>query len=117
MDEDAQRIAILSSMGWSELKRTGRRGDDGPLGALRGTSPDGKRDQIAPNPLTNLNAIHEAEEWLVANTRLAWQYYLNLGRNGGNFHQWSKIHATAPQRCEAFLRTLNLWSTGSEAGE
>lgn len=57
---------------------------------------------------TDLNAMHAAEK-VLEDRGLTFQYQLLLGRNGGNNHEWSKIHATAAQRAEAFLKTLGLW--------
>jgi len=62
------------------------------------------------DPQNDLNAMHGAEK-VIDEQRLwyAYAYYLNLGRNGGNNHEWTKIHATAAQRFDAFGKTLNLW--------
>lgn len=59
LSDDELRIKVLELIGWTNFSRTGRRGEDGPQGALRGTSPDGKPNRIAPNPVKNLNAIHD----------------------------------------------------------
>lgn len=57
-----------------------------------------------PDYLNDLNAMHEAEktifgpQWTLYREKLA-----TLGYN-------ASVHTTAAQRCEAFLRTLNLWT-------
>ncbi len=63
-----------------------------------------------PDYLNDLNAMHEAENML-QDCEIKWSAFQN--------HLWRAIephrhalHATAAQRAEAFLRTLNLW-TGS----
>ena len=61
-----------------------------------------------PYYCSDLNAMHEAEN-VLEEKRLVWQYEMTLGRNGGNGFIWSKIHATARQRAEAFLRTIGKW--------
>jgi hypothetical protein len=61
-----------------------------------------------PNYCTDLNAMHEAEKML-KEKGLVSKYEMTLGRNGGNRFNWSKIHTTARQRAEAFLRTLGKW--------
>lgn len=64
-------------------------------------------DCFANDPLRDLNAMHEAE-----NTALSEEVWPEYGDNlrtvmHGSFRPtW---HATAAQRAEAFLRTLNLW--------
>lgn len=58
MENDAQRIAILQVMGWKDLKRSNSES------ALRGTDPEGEKNQIAPNPLVNLNVMNMAEDFL-----------------------------------------------------
>jgi hypothetical protein len=64
-----------------------------------------------PNYPPDLNAMHEAEKGLTKHQR-----FLYINALGvivcGNDHQpptWLMITATAVQRAEAFLRTLNLW--------
>ena len=61
-----------------------------------------------PDYRSDLNAMHEVEKVL---TEPQQQRYLellfnNFGKNG----VWMVCHATAAQRAEAFLRTLNLWT-------
>lgn len=54
----------------------------------------------------SLDAMHEAEK--VLNLEQQQEYWLRLCRDivPLSFNAW---HATAAQRSEAFLRTLNLW--------
>jgi hypothetical protein len=61
-----------------------------------------------PDYCNDLNAMHEAEK-VLEEKRLVWKYEMTLTRNGGNGFNWSKIHATALQRAEAFLKTLGKW--------
>jgi hypothetical protein len=65
-------------------------------------------EKKVPNYCDDLNAMHEAEN-VLEEKRLVWQYEMTLGRNGGNGFIWSKIHATARQRAEAFLKTIGKW--------
>jgi cytochrome b involved in lipid metabolism len=87
---------------------------------------DGKWWQdCAPNregyndPLSDLNAVHEAEKVLTLNQNAKYWlmlydivYDMNGDRSELTGH-WEDLkttgHATAAQRVEAFLRTLNLW--------
>lgn len=94
---DLDRIAPLRKMkgGWHYLEES-----------------HGGADTWARVPLylTDLNAMHEAEKVLTTtalcdeyNSRL--ESMMDIGDPSG----W-KWHATAAQRAEAFLRTLNLWT-------
>jgi hypothetical protein len=83
--------------------------------------------RVLPNYLTDLNAMHEAEkvlEYRIApqcsdyiDTRDAFLRHLQrIQRNTPSEDRiitlstgWCFLRATAAQRAEAFLRTLNLW--------
>ena len=69
----------------------------------------GRFDDSSPSYLSDLNAMHEAEK--VLETGLRGRYLLNLEQTTNNTEQkaWPEVTATAPQRAEAFLRTLNLY--------
>ena len=58
-----------------------------------------------PDYLNDLNAMHEAEK--VLNEAYLWNRYK------GWLLTWmtEPIRATAPQRCEAFLKTIGKWVT------
>ena len=103
MTPEQQRIAIAQACGWT------RKNVDleYPL-----TRPEGrweKDDKVVyhpgqlPNYLTDLNAMHEAEKVKIIGTEYESDYCMYLYENA---HQ---CFATAPQRAEAFLRTLNLY--------
>ena len=58
------------------------------------------------DPLNDLNAMHEAEKVIGPIKGIQFCYHLNeMGISG----EWEILTATAAQRAEAFLRTLNLW--------
>ena len=61
-----------------------------------------------PDYLNDLNACHEMEKSL-ADTFQRRNYYQTLDEITGD--QWNTIGATATQRCEAFLKTINLWKS------
>ena len=60
--------------------------------------------------------MHEAEKALTHDQQM--QYVRHLANpwdtdpNGNYWKMWLCATATAAQRAEAFLRTLNLWTTG-----
>lgn len=60
-----------------------------------------------PDYLGDLNAMHKAEKCLYTKHPDLWSdYIVAVEMITGSL---SALHATAPQRAEAFLRTLNLW--------
>lgn len=70
-----------------------------------------------PDYLNDLNAMHEAESQFET-TGQALEFIAQLKgvilrhaglRPDGHCGHWRITHATAAQRAEAFLRTLNLW--------
>ena len=112
MTPEQQRIAIAEACGWklhSELDATwcSPHQSDCPLVA----------DLIPlPDYLNDLNAMHEAKKVLTDDQRFAMSCLLKDLVGKGKFWAccesecWSLIaYATAAQRAEAFLRTLNLW--------
>jgi hypothetical protein len=59
-----------------------------------------------PDFVNDLNAMHEAEKYLISGTPGLWECYENRLKawHGGN-----AIHATASERAETFLRTIGKW--------
>lgn len=69
-----------------------------------------------PDYLNDLNAIHEAEKVLTT-TEQQNSYYANIAEITWGCEETSdrqvvfnQLTATAAQRAEAFLKTLNLWT-------
>jgi len=95
MNKEQQRIKIAEACGfdkshWLELGS----------GIVFGTSGS------LPDYLNDLNAMHEAEK--VLNNTNWWIFVEHLTNICGGGVALG-ISATATQRAEAFLRTLNLW--------
>lgn len=94
MNPELQRIRIAEACGfdkshWLELKD----------GVVFGTSAS------IPDYLNDLNAMHEAEVVIIKSGYTAIRTYEDLlQKQIANI-----VFATAAQRAEAFLRTLNLW--------
>jgi archaellum biogenesis protein FlaJ (TadC family) len=118
MTPEAQRIAIAEACGWTEIRyHKLHAGNEGYLGSH--VAKDGvlSRDWV-PDYLNDLNAMREVERTIpyVLQTD-----YLNTLADvlgvGDAATNWSEdewgifkmVSATASQRAEAFLRTLNLW--------
>lgn len=107
MNTEAQRIAIAEACGWTF--------DDGRVINSSGHEWKMLGMSAVPRYLTDLNAMHEAEKVLKGNKfvdyirRLHQDVFNSDPESLTNGELWELIHATAAQRAEAFLRTLNLW--------
>ena len=94
MKPEEQRIAIAGVCGWKKIP-------DGRWNL------DGKVEPFLPDYLNDLNAMYEAEKVLV---NIQWGAYgEHLRRLCDKTTSWP-YHATASQKAEAFLKTLNLWT-------
>lgn len=129
MKPEAQRIAVAEVVGWKLSLDCDRFGN-------RYYERDGQFRKAGlyctlPNFLKDLNAMRDAEQFLeskfnpAASSPQHWELYRwNLIEITSGHKQWyngtyigsgglrdalTAIHATAAQRAEAFLRTLNLW--------
>jgi hypothetical protein len=100
MTNEAQRIAIAKACGWKEFQQS-----SGTVIHLYGWKTDDEDEQAerVPDYLNDLNAMHEAEKVL------SYEQQDRMARLIGRHDTWTLLHATAAQRAEAFLRTLNLW--------
>jgi hypothetical protein len=115
MTSTAQRIAIAEACGWTYTRATLLEKPlefwtkpDAPRGYSDGSSP--------PDYLNDLNAMHEAERTLDYGQRSEFRAIIKnrFTPDRDRFtpqDQFEAVicHATAAQRAEAFLRTLNLW--------
>jgi hypothetical protein len=114
MTKEQQRIAIAEACGFTKEEPW----LDGRDCWSHKDSPMHVGFEEVPDFLNDLNAMHEAEGSVIfADSSLAEEYGMRLGKT---YHpRWfidvtgsqlaAMCHATAAQRAEAFLRTLNLW--------
>jgi hypothetical protein len=95
MSPEQQRIAIAEACGWTFCEGlTGR--------------PPKKGYAYIPDYLNSLDAMHEAEKVLKGvQPEDYWGEVAHLVPDTKGM--FGILHATAAQRAEAFLRTLNLW--------
>ena len=117
MTPEAQQIAIAKACGWKDVKYTKHEEVDIEnrsiihWSELTGIPPEFthyKNRIRIPDYLNDLNAMHEAEKAMSVNDRN--RYIDTLGTT---YHDsWEFCTATAAQRAEAFLRTINKWETG-----
>lgn len=95
MTHEQQNITIATACGWTDCKLVG---SDETQWTAVGDQPGSRHHIEIPNYYGDLNACAEMEKTLTPDE--AWDYCDYLDRN---------VSATAPQRCEAFLRTKGLW--------
>jgi len=120
MKEINQRIKIAQIMGWSNIQdpiifsavmRT-------PAGYAPGT--DGPYFSTITDYLHDLNSCHEFEKYIRENS--LWSTYCleleTVCSRTENWDYWVAIEyaehaigASAPERCEAFLKIMNKWET------
>lgn len=116
MKPELQRVAIALHLGWGKSHHTWR----SPKPAesryarfvQRGNAMEEIPDsQILPDYLADLNAMHEAEKVLTGREIIDYvdELYKASAWPNGTDHCFDHVCATAAQRCEAFLRTLDLW--------
>ena len=104
MTPERQRIAIAEACGWKHILKD-------PV-LFRGTPPWSDNDGLheIPDYLSDLNAMHEAEKVLDSADWIRYHRKLRSIIMESGRAQSQEVSATAAQRAEAFLRTLNLWS-------
>ncbi len=102
MTPESQRIKIAEALGWTHFKS---------VAELRyGREKDFCDVSQVPDYLNDLNACHEMEKVLTdAQAERFWNYLQDTDPDKDCPAGGYVFHATAPQRCQAFLRTLSLW--------
>jgi hypothetical protein len=112
MSPEAQQIAIAGACGWTQVEKRYHHVAGGSW--ITGIPPEGATLTDAPDYLGSLDAIHEAEKVLTnGNTHrftLELEAILDDDHTDPSAAAAFDWHATAAQRAEAFLRTLNLWT-------
>lgn len=119
MTPEQQNIAIAKACGW-ELKYCKYHNCE-TWHSPTGVCADGNAATVLPRYTEDLNACAEMEEVLTNEQRFDYVYALNeaLGLvpldSPASFREvvlFAFANATAPQRAEAFLRTLGLFEEG-----
>lgn len=110
MNPEQQRIKIAEACGWTNISLMPYGSGSGaylvPKGYKNGIGPT-----IVPHYLKDLNAMHEAEKVLTEQQAKEYRWKLQQGfLPSTQMAQELLCHATAAERAEAFLRTLNLWT-------
>lgn len=89
--------AIATWMGWTDISPTFHVGFD----------PDSGQPRPIPNYHGDLNACADFEAHLADNYESYVDSLFNVHHRDGEV--LGVVSCSAPQRCEALLRTLNLW--------
>jgi hypothetical protein len=124
MTPEEQRIAIAESLGWEKHIHPKAEDEldealDASIGIYEGMTvwknPAGRYVRHSPpDYLNDLNAMHEVEFSSFKTGSMWSKYYSNLAKvcrmwgHEEDDHN-SPFSATAAQRAEAYLKTLNLW--------
>jgi len=106
MSPEAQRIKIAEACGWTFITSDPK--------YPHGLPPKGKHNTYTsplPDYLNDLNAIHEAVKRLPQNLKPRYFACLCTVVSGAiSLHGYAEAtEATAAQRCEAFLKTIEKW--------
>lgn len=113
-------VAIAEACGWINIERDSFNGWWGSKPMSPGDTKHFIADQRLPNYYGDLNAIHEAEKLKLfpnADGQVDVKFEINYRKNLTNIQPWRLWNATAPQRCEAFLKTLGKWVETKGEGE
>jgi hypothetical protein len=110
MKEEIQRIKIAEACGYTHVRII--KAIEGPPDIGIGHHPT--EPHSVPDYLNDLNAMHEAEKVLNEKEQRDYVFRLLLKLVAGSVtnnlnDHFIFIQATATQRAEAFLKTLNLW--------
>lgn len=112
MSPEAQRIAIAEECGWTLVGRRLPRVHHGNTLVI-GIAPEKAGEtsewlmREIPDYLNDLNAMYEAASVFEFQQRYEFITHLKAIMNTSFFRD--VVFATAPQRAEAFLRTLGKW--------
>jgi hypothetical protein len=116
MKPEAQRIAIAQACGWEPCEPRSYFKSPPSHAWMKDEAYYGGLNAI-PNYLNDLNAMREAEKVLTEKLSKV-EYAEELSRVVGRVlpfrspgvTDFDKMHTTAAQRAEAFLKSLNLWT-------
>ena len=114
MSPEKQRIAIAEACGWQNLREEIAYVDWVASRELWGCrrEDDDMRKEVPDYP-NDLNAMHEVEKTGLGKFWVSFPEQLRKVTEDKTrcpmSNEWRFTHATAAQRAEAFLKTLDLW--------
>lgn len=121
LTDEQKKVKILEACGWKHCPQSGDKftDPDAYWYPPNPYTPPGWREPAGllhlrqlPDPLNNLNAMHEAERLFHPDHILAWEYANTLEgivlktKHSGTGLEFQLLNATARQRAEAFLRVI-----------
>ena len=111
MSPEEQRIAIAKAVGWKAIDGVRHIDPDSKIWLRPGDNGDDYHThRRLPDYLHSLDACHEMEKGLTGAECLEYEKHLNAAtKHMKHITAFPMIHATAAQKCEAFLRAKNLW--------
>lgn len=112
MSPEAQRIAIAEACGWSLQESPFPTVCPGKVWLRTNPMAAASTNDLLPDYLTDLNAMHEAEAHLLKVHARKYTRELSAlvePEYVEEYHYFRVISATAAQRAEAFLRTIGKW--------
>jgi len=109
MKPEQQRIKIAEACGWKWHSRT-----KGSIKVWDNGLDYVFYDSQLPDYLNDLNAMHEAEKVLTKEQRIDHMEWLGMCSDDYGQKVWAYVHATAAQRADAFLRTIEKWATPTQ---
>ena len=116
MKPSEQRIALSRFSGyWAGETRKGLwvlHKPDGNLGDVWASSEEAAWIKNTPDYLGDLNAMQQICRTLTPKQRTVLAHRLScMLADGAKTEDFATVYATAAQRAEALLRTLNLWTS------
>lgn len=72
-----------------------------------------RTDNGLPDFCNDLNAMHEAEKLLTHQQQSDYSFTLTQGWLSDRIDNWRAVHATAEQRCKAFVEVMGASSVGA----
>ena len=111
MTPKKQTVAIATACGWTDCHFPLASNVSLPFTerVLCGIPPHSTIHKPLPDYLSDLNACHEMEQVLTHDQRIDYMEWLGLCSDDHWYKVWAYVHATAAERCTAFIRTLGLW--------
>lgn len=118
MNPELQRVKIAEAVGWTNVRRAtilkGRIMREDVWGCPPEWEKNGyTTNEVTPDYLNSLDSCAEMERVLNEDQAILYRHRLAMNSDGGNAPfltvEAAMCHATAPQRCEAFLRVMGLW--------
>jgi hypothetical protein len=104
MQPDAIDIAIAEYLGWSQI--TPQDTSDRRYGIRSNSAGEKYPIAMIPQYHKDLNAMHDAEQKLAKNLRIA---YSNLLTSSGKYREFHRMSTTAMSRAHAFVRVVGKW--------